>query len=107
MVRNIRTSNNLLSFSATAMVTSIFDVVIFFSLMRLLVVSFLFNFNGKKSKKWRKAAKKHIKYFVAELETEKMKEKRHSSMMLDRRNSVEKRPSIINNPLYSKGGEDP
>ena len=50
------------------MVTSIFDVVIFFSLMRLLVVAFLFNFNGKKSKKWRKAAKKHIKYFVAELQ---------------------------------------
>ena len=100
VVRTKRNMNNLLIFSWTSMVTSIFDVVIFFSLMRLLVVAFLFNFNGKKSKKWRKAAKKHIKYFVTELQEDKMKEKRQ-------RNSVEKRPSVITNPLYSKGGEEP
>ena len=97
VVRTKRNMNNLLIFSWTSMVTSIFDVVIFFSLMRLLVVAFLFNFNGKKSKKWRKAAKKHIKYFVTELQEDKMKEKRQ-------RNSVEKRPSVITNPLYSKEG---
>ena len=107
VVRNKRNTKNLLIFSSTAMVTSIFDVVIFFSLMRLLVVAFLFNFNGKKSKTWRKAAKKHIKYFVAELEHEKNEEKRRVTMMLQKHNSKEKRPSVITNPLYNKDSVDP
>lgn len=107
VVRTKRNTKNLLIFSPTAMVTSIFDVVIFFSLMRILVVAFLFNFNGKKSKTWRKAAKKHIKYFVAEFEHEKTEEKRRSTMMLHKHNSKEKRPSVINNPIYNKDSADP
>ena len=68
-------SNSLLAFSLQSLVTSIFDVVIFFSMMRMFTTIVLFNLYGKKSKKWRKAAKRHIKHHVKQHEKEKIAEK--------------------------------
>eukprot|EP00943_MAST-04B_sp_MAST-4B-sp1_P001817 g1817.t1 len=64
-------AKGLLVFSFTALVTSFFDVVIFFSLMRMFTTIVIFNLIGSKSKQWRKAAKKHIKYYVNSFEHEK------------------------------------
>ncbi len=63
-------AKGLVLFSFRALVTSIFDVVIFFSIMRMFTTIVIFNLIGSKSKKWRKAAKKHIKYYVNSFEHE-------------------------------------
>ena len=64
-------AKGLVGFSFRALVTSIFDVVIFFSMMRMFTTIVIFNLIGSKSKQWRKAAKKHIRYYVKSFEHEK------------------------------------
>ena len=66
--RRDKDGHGVKSFSLPNLVSSIVDVVVFFSISRLIVVFLTLRFCGKKSKIWRSAAKRHIDHHVHEHE---------------------------------------
>ena len=65
---NYATQHTVLVFSFRNLITSMFDVVVFFSMSRIFAVYLILHFIPKKSKNWRKASKRHIEELVVEHE---------------------------------------